>query len=309
MFADVNEFVDALSSVDLTLFPLALLLGLAPLAVFAFTWYRILNNMSSQLKYLKVLQLYAIGKFMNSVTPLGNLGGEPFMAYVIKRNTDLSYEESFAAVLSSDIINTLPIFTMVFGGATVLAFKGGLLEIFKEALFVAAFSAGSIGLLSYLLWFRPGTVEGVLRKASTGFTERLRFGGRYSRRLNQKLNDIEEAFEIVGDNPKHILMTGLVAHLVPAANILCAYVILYSLGLRLDPLPLILVLPMASLANFTPTPGGSGTYEGALAFILTIFYPVSLSTGLVAAVVFRLANYWPGIIIGYLTLLKLEAEK
>ena len=41
---------------------------------------------------------------------------------------------------------------------------------------------------------------------------------------------------------------------------------------------------------------------------MTLFYSVDLATALTAAVLFRLTTYWPGLLVGFLTLVTLDRQ-
>ncbi|MFB6190551.1 MAG: lysylphosphatidylglycerol synthase domain-containing protein [Candidatus Nanohaloarchaea archaeon] len=78
---------------------------------------------------------------------------------------------------------------------------------------------------------------------------------------------------------------------------------LLSMGVSSDFTPLYFVLVLSSFGNFSPTPGGSGTFEALMAAVLTFFLPhITFATALAVAIIFRLTTYWPGLAIGYLAL-------
>ena len=59
---------------------------------------------------------------------------------------------------------------------------------------------------------------------------------------------------------------------------------------------------MTSLANFSPTPGGSGAYEAAMATILSTLLGVPGSLAVTVGILYRFTTFWPGLIIGYLSI-------
>jgi uncharacterized protein (TIRG00374 family) len=82
--------------------------------------------------------------------------------------------------------------------------------------------------------------------------------------------------------------------------------VLLSLGIRPDFTPIYFTVTLSSLASFSPTPGGSGTFEAAFSGLMVFFFEVNIATAVTAAVLFRLTTYWPGLVIGYISLVGLE---
>ncbi|QKQ98561.1 flippase-like domain-containing protein [Candidatus Nanohaloarchaea archaeon] len=303
-FADASKFIDAVQQANGYYLIAALVLGIAPFFIFTYTWHSFLNKMGADTSYLETYKLFMAGNFMNSVTPLGQFGGEPFMAYVIKKNTDLTYEEGFSAVLSSDIINAVPIFTFIFGGAAFLLLFGSLNDIILQTLYASVIIILIGGTLAYLLWFKSGTLEKKIIKGLRRITDTVGRGKVRVDSIEKKMVNVQKAFNRIGEEPRHLLKTAIIAHTYFIIQVFCLYLILASLGYYPDFTPLYFILPLASLSNFSPTPGGSGAYEAALATIITvmpaaIFPQIPFATALVAGILFRLCTYWPGLIIGY----------
>jgi len=306
-FADISKFIDALSSADpLPLIP-AFVFGFSVFFVFANTWREFLTKMGAETSLSEAFRLFMSGQFMNSVTPLGQFGGEPFMAYVINQNTDLSYEEAFSTVLSGDIINGVPTFTFLIGGGVYLALFSSLTDIVAQTLYAAVIILAVGGPIAYLLWFKTGAIEGFLVSILSKISDKLGRGDKLVSTIESRLDEVEKAFESIGENPYHLLKTALIAHLSFIFQVFCLYLILFAFGFTPDFSPLYFIIVIAGLANFAPTPGGSGAYEATMTFLLTQFLPsVSNEFAVATAIIFRLTTYWPGILVGYLALLSLE---
>lgn len=308
LLADINKFIEAVSRADKSYLVAALVIGMLPFFVWTNTWYSFLNKMGAEVSYLQTFKLFMAGNFMNSVTPLGQFGGEPLMAYVIRKNTDLSYEEGFSAVLSSDIINSIPIFTFILSGSAFLLLFGSINDVIAQAVYIAIVVVALGGSLAYTLWFKAGTIENAILQALRKVTDVLGVGKNHVKTVDSKLDNVQEAFNRIGEDPRHLIRTATVAHAYFVFQVFTLYLILASMGIESDFTPLYFILPMASLSNFSPTPGGSGAYEATLATILTVmplslFPEVTFATALAVGILFRLCTYWPGLIIGYFSLL------
>lgn len=310
LLADINKFVEAVSQADTSYLVAALVIGMLPFFVWTHTWYSFLNKMGAEVSYLQTFKLFMAGNFMNSVTPLGQFGGEPLMAYVIRKNTDLSYEEGFSAVLSSDIINSVPIFTFILSGSAFLLLFGSINDIIAQAVYIAIVVIALGGSLAYTLWFKAGTIENTILRVVEKVTSVVGFGGNYVELIDSKLDNVQEAFNRIGEDPRHLIRTATVAHAYFVFQVFTLYLILASMGIESDFTPLYFILPLASLSNFSPTPGGSGAYEATLATILTVmplslFPEIKFATALAVGILFRLCTYWPGLIVGYISLVSI----
>ena len=304
--ADVDKFVEAIRTANLTLLAPAFFFGLAVFPAWAFTWYRVFRKAGINLSYFKSLEIFMAGTFMNSITPIGQFGGEPVMAYLVSKNSEGNYEESISSVFSADVINGIPMVTFVLGGASYLLLFGSLKDIVLQAVYAAFLATAIGGIIIYLLWFESGTIEGFLLGLAEKFTEKTGLFTDKIEDLEERLRDVEESFRTIGDDPRYLLETAVVAHIGFLFQVGCLYFIMLSLGYHVDFTPIYFVVVISGLANFSPTPGGSGTFEAVMAGVATAFFPVTFAVGLIAAILFRMTTYWPGIVIGYIALNTLE---
>lgn len=306
-FADMKQFLMALRKANAWFLAPAFFFGISVFGVWAYVWYSFFGRMNLNISYLKSLRIFMAGQFMNSITPVGQFGGEPVMAYLISKNTEAGYEKSFSTVLSADIINAVPMFTFVLGGSAYLLVFGSLNELVLQTVYMALLATIVGGTIVYLLWFEAGKIEGAIVKVLRYFSS---VTGRWNNLVDiieEKMVNVQKSFETIGESPRHLLKVATVAHAGFLFQLGCLYFILLSMGITPDFTPLYFVLSLSSLGNFAPTPGGSGAFEALMAGIITFFLPgTSFATALVVAIIFRLTTYWPGLLIGYLSLNTLE---
>lgn len=229
------------------------------------------------------------------------------MAYIINRNTDASYEEAFSGVLSADLINSIPGFTFLFGGGLYLLFFGAITDRVLQLVALGAFSSIVLGIMLYLLWFRSGTIESQILGILKGLANFLGRGDKIVEAAEERLNEVEDAFRTIGEDPRSLLKISLFPHIGFIVNTTVLYTLMLAFRIQ-DPAftSIFLVLIMSELANYSPTPGGSGTFEGAMAGLITLFMSVDFATALAVAIVYRTTNFWPSILLGYISLNSLE---
>lgn len=305
-FADVGKFLEAIAMANGWYLIPAFAFGLSVFIVWSYVWYSFFETMKLGVGYFKSLSMFMAGFFMNSITPVGQFGGEPLMAYIVSRNTEAEYEEAFSTVLSADIINAVPPFTFVLGGSLYLLAFGSINQLVVQAVYMALLATVVGGALVYLLWFEAGKIEGAIIRAAKYISNKLGRGKGLAEKIEEKLRRVEESFRTIGESPRHLLELGVIAHLGFLLNIGCMYFILLSVGIDANIAPLYFVLALGSLGSFAPTPGGSGAFEAVMAGLLTVFVPITFASALVVAIIFRLTTFWPGLLIGYFALNALE---
>lgn len=305
-FAGVEKFINSVYQADIGLLVLALAAGLLVFIFWGYSWYRIFQKSGVDMNLTSSLETFMAGQFMNSITPLGQFGGEPVMAYLVRANSDANYEKSISSVFSADLLNATPFITFTIAGALYLAVFESLNQTVTYALYTALVILVLGGFTAYLLWFKPGTVEkkilAVFEKGAV-HTQRLE---KYLDTLEEKLQKVQDSFDRIGDDPVYLIKTAGVAHIGFMLQVVSFYLVMYSLGYAPAIVPVYFIVVLSSLASFTPTPGGSGAFEGVMAGMVELFLPYSFTIGLTAAILFRICTYWTGIVIGWAAFNKLK---
>ena len=306
--ADIGEFVASLRRADTSLFVVALVVGFSSLLVWAWVWHRFFETVGIEATVSQTVRMFLTGNFLNSITPLGQFGGEPIMAYIVSETTDVEYKRTLACVVSADVVNATPFFTFTLGGILYLGVVGSLRGPFVEIGVLAVVLLVILSTVAYLLWSDDARLGATLIRLVDALEARLGRAESLFESVREGVEGIEEAFREAGNDTRFLVTTAAVSHLAILAQIASLYFVFRSLGLPTEFVPIYLIVSLSVLATLSPTPGGSGTYEAAFAGLTTLFYPVDLATAVTAAVLFRLTTYWPGILVGGVALLTLRDE-
>ncbi|WP_202614507.1 lysylphosphatidylglycerol synthase transmembrane domain-containing protein [Halostella litorea] len=266
------------------------------LAAWGKAWQIVLRVGGIDVPYRKLVVTYLAATFANYVTPLGQAGGEPFIAYVLSRDTDANYEQSLASVVTADLLNLLPFFNFAAVGLGYLLFRSQLSETAADlAVGLGALAVG-IPVLVVTGWQYRRRVEGVVLRVVrpvARWTDRVTVEGTRTR--------IERFYDSVGritSSPRALLTATGFAYVGWAFFALP----LYFSGLALDlPVPLLLALfivPASTLAGMVPTPGGLAAVEGALVGLVVALTALTAADGLAIATVYRVASYWFALGVG-----------
>ena len=306
--ADIGEFVASLRRADTSLFLVALVVGFSSLLVWAWVWHRFFETVGIEATVSQTVRMFLTGNFLNSITPLGQFGGEPIMAYIVSETTDVEYEKTLACVISADVVNATPFFTFTLGGILYLGVFGSLRGPLVEIAALSVVLLGLLSLVAYLLWSDDRNLGAILVRLIDALEARLGRAESLFESVRESVEGIEKAFQKAGNDRRFLITTAAISHLAILAQIVSLYFVFRSLGLPTEFVPLYLIVNLSVIATLSPTPGGAGTYEAAFAGLTTLFYSVDLATAVTAAVLFRLTTYWPGIPVGAVALLTLRDE-
>ena len=286
----VDEIAAELADADIRWLLAGCLSTAVGLVAWARAWQVVLRVVGVRVPFRKLVGTYYAATFANYATPLGQAGGEPFIAYVLSRDTDASYEDSLASVVTADLLNLLPFFTFAAVGMGVLVVRTTLPdEVRGVAVALVGFAVG-VPVAAAVGWrFRHSVGRFVLRLVAP-VARRIRFVSVES--IRERMRDLNEAFERIATDPwglVHALAFSYIGWLFFALPL---YFAALAVG---DPVSLLLVffiVPASTLAGLTPSPGGLGGVEAALVGLLVVLAGVSTASGYAVATVYRLASYW-----------------
>jgi uncharacterized protein (TIRG00374 family) len=313
-----EKFFNALSKSKLLFLVPAVIVGTSVFLVWSFAWYRVFQKTGIEASYTESVKLQFAGNFLNNITPFGQIGGEPFMAYIVSTEKDAKYEEALSSVLSADILNMIPPFTFVFGGAIYIIFFRSVTDLIIQAIYMSLIVLLFGGILVYTLWFEAGKIESFILNQINRVSNRLGRGEKLVKRLEKRLDNFEESMGKMGEDPLYLAKTILILHIGFILEVVCLSLVMVSLGLTPLLSYLYFILPLADLANTSPTPGGTGTYEAALAALLVavseastgfVGGPIPFSVALLIGILFRLSTYWPSLVLGYISFNLLKTNR
>ncbi|WP_121820960.1 lysylphosphatidylglycerol synthase transmembrane domain-containing protein [Halostella salina] len=266
------------------------------LAAWGKAWQIVLREGGIDVPYRKLVVTYFAATFANYVTPLGQAGGEPFIAYVLSKDTDANYEQSLASVVTADLLNLLPFFNFAAVGLGYLLLGSQLTATAADlAVGLAALAVGIPALVVTGWQYRQRVEALVLRLVDplSRLTDRISVEG-----VRARIDRFYESVGRITSSPRALLTAtgfayvGWVFFALP----------LYFSGLALDlPVPLLLVffvVPASTLAGMVPTPGGLAAVEGALVGLVVALTALSAADGLAIATVYRIASYWFALAVG-----------
>ena len=285
-----NRVLETLSRTDPRWVAVACCCTLCYLLAWAKTWDVVLAAGDIEVPYQRLVPTFLAATFANYTTPFGQAGGEPFIAYVLAADTEAAYEESLASVSSADLMHLLPFFTFAGVGLAALALGGDLPPGTRPLLGGLAVIAIGVPALVYLAWRRRDLVESIVTTALGPVAERTK---RISiEGVEGRIERFYEQVARIAENPRDLLAAFAYSYVGWVFFAAPLYFAARALGLPLDPLLVLFLVPASSLAGVVPTPGGLGGVSAALVGLVVALTPISAGAAAGLALLYRATSYW-----------------
>lgn len=299
----VSAVLAVLASAD----RVAVLAVLGMALVWMFAWsvslYLVLGTLAVPTSIPRSFLLYTNVLFANDVAPFSVVGAEPIAALLVSRATGSTYERSFAAVASVDVLNFLPAPAFAAFGLlyfVVTATLGKAVEVVVGSL-LGIFVLLGVG--GYLGWrYRYHLADALLaavvaverRVARRTSTVRLPDPDLLERRVRTLLDALDR---VAADRRTLLLGVGAstVGWTVLASTL---WVALWAVG---HPVPIeapLFIVPLTTVTDLVPLPGGVGSVDAALVLLLVATTGVPAATATAAVLLHRAASFLLPVVLG-----------
>ena len=275
---DLAQSWNALRSMDLRYFAIALLLFSLSLVIRSFRWRVLLEAVDVHVPQHRLIYLYFAGVFFNTFLPSG-FGGDAIKMYELARYSNRG-SESVGTVLVDRLVGIVILFIT---GLMVLPFAYHQLPR-QEAIILLVASVG--GLVATWVLFQRKLAEWII-----GITPRF---------ARAKLQGLYDAVHTCGTGAmwKALAISGLFSLTLFGQN----YFLALALGATVPFKYIVAFMPVLSLAMLIPSVGALGTREGAyvllfgaagvsepVAIAISLsFYLCNVLNGLVGAVFYAI---------------------
>ena len=285
-----NQILQTFANADLRWLAVACGSTVVSLTVWAKGWDVILDVVDVEIPFGELDVMYFSATFTDYVTPFGKAGGGPFIAYILSTHEEASYQDSLVSVLTTDTLNLVPYFTFAILGFVGLAVTGGLPQQARLLLWGLGVLMIVIPIVVVVVWKYEAKVEGAMVRILNPVakrTDRVDIDN-----LRERIRDFYDNLDYITDHPRPMAHTLVYAFVGWAFFALPLYLAGLTLGVHIDPLLVLFIVPASSLASFVPTPGGTGAVEAMLTGLLVALTGVSGGTAAAIAIIYRVASYW-----------------
>ena len=296
-FVGTEDVLDRLAGTELRWLAMGCLSTLLCLTAWGKSWQIVLDVAGVKESFRRLVVTYYAATFANYVTPLGQAGGEPFIAYVLSRDTDASYEDALASVVTADLLNLLPFVTFSGVGFAALLYQSTLPEVL-EPLAVGLFGVAlGVPVLAAVGWrYRLSLGRLVIRVAAPilRHTPRLTVEG-----LRSRLRELNEAFQRIARDRTALVKAMTFSYVGWIFFALPLYFVALAIGDAMIPLLLVFfIVPASTLGGVAPSPGGSGAVEAFLVVLIVALTPIASDGATAVSILYRVASYFFALVVG-----------
>jgi len=291
-----GETIEHLRAASLGWVAIASLSTLLCLVAWAKTWQVVLATMDISIPHRKLIVTFTAGQFVNYVTPMGQVGGEPFIAYILLHDTDATYEQSLASVVTADLLRLLPFFNVGLIGLGYLLLDAGLPGSVEQFAVVLTGLAVAVPVGAALTWRCRYPVK---RATIRILTPLLRGTNRFSiENIQDRIDEFYESLELIAGSRRALTIALSFSYLGWILFALPLYFSAIALGLPVSILLMCFLVPVTVIAGSTPLPGGLAAIEGTLVVLLAALTAMSASEALAITTIYRLTSYWIVVFVG-----------
>jgi|SRR3989338_982597 len=308
---DVNflEVYGLLKKINIFYFFLAFLCCFINLLFWNLRWQNSISSFT-QVKFWFLLKVLLAGVFINTVTPGGNIGGEPIRAYFLGKKYNKPKSKFFATTLVEKVLNLFAfgffIFFSLFFIFMYLKVPSGLkwtLGIGTIFLFLTS------AVFSFFLFRKEGKGMEFLRKLY-GFKfiqKRFTSAKSFKEYFRKRMDNISIIFKKIMFQKRIFFMGVFYSFLMWIFHFLVAYFLFLAFGAEVRFTYIIIAVTIAYLiGDISLFPGGIGLMESSM-FLLYSAVGIPHALAAVVALLTRIIYYFYYILIGGLMLWHLKA--
>ncbi|QGG46627.1 flippase-like domain-containing protein [Heliorestis convoluta] len=243
---------------------LAIFLQIVTMAMIALQWYLLARRMGEKVSYRDMVHLNLVGSFVESVTPAMKAGGEGAKVWLLCTRMQCSASRAIALLTIQKVISVIPF--LLLSAASL----GWLLANEK-----ISGPQGTLFVGSFLFLFTVVFVLMALLLASQKIIPLL-YKVPLSDRWEEKISNGVEQFRQASQNVKGPPITwighSILSILIWVLFAVKAYIVVLSMEVPISFLVIAVVTFLSYMVAMVPlTPGGLGTFEGAMMLLLSRF--------------------------------------
>lgn len=304
-FIGIDEVIEALQFANLYIVALAIAVQVFTYFMYALRWQILSNQSKMDVGLLELVPIVLVGLAVNNITPSGRGGGEPVRAYILSKERNFHFEDSFATVVADRALDTFPF--IVLAAITIIAMTFYFeMPVWLLAVMILAVIAIIILLLVIIyMCINPnfgnridGWIIGLVRRFYKKNTPEL------ENKIHQAVFGFQDTMKNLISNKKALYYTVPLSFFIWILEIFRVYLVFLAFGANVSPIIIGEVFIVASLVGMIPLlPGGLGAIDG----LMILFYSsagITSSISAAATVIERLISFWMATILGLLILPK-----
>ena len=299
----IEEIINALKYANISLIVLAIVIQVFTYFLYTLRW-SILNNLAGMnVSIRKLLPMVLVGLAVNNITPSGRGGGEPVRAYILSKEENYQFEETFATVVADRALDTFPFIVLAALTIVGMVFYFNIESWLLVVMVLAVIAILAILFILIYMCIDPnfgkrveGWIIGLVRRFYKKNTEE------FENKIHEAIFGFQNTMKLLISSKKALLYTIPLSFVIWIFEIVRVYFVFLAFGSNVSLVVIGEVFIIACLVGMIPLlPGGLGAIDG----VMVIFYsaagiPASVSAA--ATVIERLISFWMATILGMVIL-------
>ncbi|WP_458454259.1 UPF0104 family protein [Methanobrevibacter sp.] len=304
-FIGIDEVIDALKLANLYIVALAIAVQVFTYFMYSLRWQILVNQSKMDASIWELLPIILVGLAVNNITPSGRGGGEPVRAYILSKEKNYHFEDSFATVVADRALDTFPF--IVLAAITVIAMTLYFeMPVWLLAVMILAVIA-IIALLFVIIYMciNPNfgnRIDGWIVALVRRFYKKNTV--EFENKIHEAIFGFQDTMKNLISNKQALYYTVPLSFFIWVLEIFRVYLVFLAFGANVSPIIIGEVFIVASLVGMIPLlPGGLGAIDG----LMILFYSsagITSSISAAATVIERLISFWMATIVGLVILPK-----
>lgn len=302
-FIGIDDVIEALKLSNLWLVLLAVIIQIFTYFLYTLRWSIVNKTVDMNLGIKKLLPMILVSLTVNNITPSGRGGGEPVRAYLLAKEGNYKFEDTFATVVADRALDTLPfvllaILTIV---GIIFSFSLNIALIAVLVLLVTLITALAVILLYVCINEAFGVkitswVIRIVRRFYKDFDEST------EKRIVEAVITFQARMNVLLRDRTILCYALPLSFVIWIFEILRVYVVFLAFGADVSPFVIGEVFILAAFVGMIPLlPGGLGAVDG-LMILLYAGAGITASVSAAATVVERLISFWMTTFLGLICL-------
>lgn len=277
----IGEVVRVVSTSNISLLLVAVGCQLAIIFLYA-ARFKVMSSKYKTISFKDALYISTVGNFINSITPIARIGGQPLMIYFTKPK--IGNAKSSAIVLMDTMIDFIPSTVLVI---VVLVLFHSIIP-YQLLLPLVAFAAITGFLL--VAFMKLFLSKDVLARLLDWFIEKIRRFRKLDRIFHAHI--FEKSFRLILEDRKLMTKGGGISFLIRFFELLRIWVVFLAIGITLSPATVLIIWAFMILLLSIPwLPGHLGLFEfGASSAFIVLGLAASQAAG--GVLLDRFVSFW-----------------
>ena len=231
LFTNFAQIAVVIWQVNIPIYLIAFLCGIAEVAFNALAWKSILDNVAVKTKLRRVWNLSWVGFFLDSLIP-GGWSGDIFMVYLLSRDKGVNGVKAAASIVIKDILELLVVFISLIAGIILLIlnytiggwmlFAIGFVMVFLSLpLILIIYLSTNISVTKKLLRFLVKAISKIKHKKTED---------KFVDKLEEQIIDFHDVIMIIKNKPRTMIKPMFYQLMVLVLNILSLFLVFIALG-------------------------------------------------------------------------------